>query len=264
MHPAADSRERPFQRVPPGKELKLRPVIVVRGPARTDQSQIVGAVAQVRPPVADPQPGFAALLIPDLHRKNLRVNLVQPGNDLAEVFFQVLRFERLLVRRLADGLASVLVQLRLRVERLHLAGPTDHEQPDDGFRFRFRRASGGRVRAGDAVLEQHRAEGEAGKPHADVGEERAAGRNRVRSRLMGHRKQFPEESATIMGGQVGAALSCSAISEQLDSPNRHQRPRRAERQGGGVLTRIPRLDNGEIESGRDTATFARSGCSRRK
>src|SRR5262249_11778204 len=80
-----------------------------------------------------------------------------------------------------EGLAGVLVQLGLGIEAFHLAGAADHEQPDDALglgdmmRVAVRRQPlGWLLGAGDAVLEEQRAERQAGKAHAGVSQKRTA------------------------------------------------------------------------------------------
>src|SRR5262249_31347309 len=53
MYPRADGRQRPLEGVPAGVELQLGAVVVVGGPQGTDHGNVVDAVADVRPPVAD-------------------------------------------------------------------------------------------------------------------------------------------------------------------------------------------------------------------
>ena len=69
MDPRADRRERPFERVPAGVELKLGPVVVVGRPHRADDGQVVGMAAQMRPPVAD------------LQRRSGRASCSRPAAD---------------------------------------------------------------------------------------------------------------------------------------------------------------------------------------
>ena len=68
VDPRADRGELPLEHMPAGVELQLGAVVVVGRPHRADHRDIVDAGAQVRPPVADLDPGLAALAIADLKR----------------------------------------------------------------------------------------------------------------------------------------------------------------------------------------------------
>ena len=70
VHPRADRRKIAIDAVPAGVKLKLRTVVAVVGPHRADDGQIVDAVADVRPPIADFDAAFAALAIADLQRQH--------------------------------------------------------------------------------------------------------------------------------------------------------------------------------------------------
>ncbi len=127
-----------------GVELELCAMVVVRRPHRTDDGEVVHALANVRPPVADLDPAPAPLRVSHLERVNLRLDLVLARDELAQVLLQEGRVDDLLVRRLVERLAGVLVQCRLGVEALDVARPADHEQPDDvlGLRREVRLAVG--------------------------------------------------------------------------------------------------------------------------
>src|SRR5262249_24575140 len=133
--PRANGRKRPFEHVPAGVELQLRAVVVVAGPERADDGDLVDAFGDVRPPVADLDARFAPLLETGLQRVELRLHLVLAGDDLADVFLEERGVERRLVRRLRDRLAGVLGQGGFRVEAFDVAGAADHEQPDYAFRL---------------------------------------------------------------------------------------------------------------------------------
>ena len=57
--PRADGREGPLADVPAGVQLELGPVVVVGRPQRADHGDVVGARADVLPPVADRQAALA-------------------------------------------------------------------------------------------------------------------------------------------------------------------------------------------------------------
>ena len=133
MDPRADRGKLPFEHVPAGVELELRAVIVVGGPHRADDGQVVGAVAEVRPPVADLEAALAALLKADLHAEQLvaDVAVVRRSARRSRRFFLTNgESSTSLVRRFGDRLAGVFVELRLGIEALHVAHAADHEDPD--------------------------------------------------------------------------------------------------------------------------------------
>src|SRR5262249_41242979 len=89
------------------------------------------------------------------------------------------------------------------VERLHLAGAANHEQPDDGLRFGFRRSVSNRsLPAGDAVFEQHRPQREPSESHTDVGEKRAAGRSQRSVEPVEHYVPPGGHGRTSCGGAI--------------------------------------------------------------
>ena len=75
VDPRADRGELPFEHVPAGVELQLGAVVVVGGPHRADDGEVVDAAAEVRPPVADLQPALPALLEADLQGIELVANV---------------------------------------------------------------------------------------------------------------------------------------------------------------------------------------------
>jgi hypothetical protein len=94
---------------------------------------------------------------------------------------EIIGVYRLFKGSVVDGLAGVLIQLRFGVEALDVADAAAQEYPDDGLglgrevRFAVGPAVGGIGAVGNAVAEEHSAEGEAGEAEAGVGEEGAAG-----------------------------------------------------------------------------------------
>src|SRR4051794_39387150 len=71
MHPRADGREMPVQNAPAGMKFKLRAVVVVRGPHRPDDGQVVHLSAEIWKPIGDLDAALAALLEADLQRIDL-------------------------------------------------------------------------------------------------------------------------------------------------------------------------------------------------
>ena len=177
IHPRANRRVRSFERMPAGVKLKLCSVIVVGRPHRPHDGQVVRALADVRPPIADLQPALAARPPANLHRVNVRMNFVQPSDDLAQILLDVRRIERRLVRRFLKRLSGPPVEFRLRIKRLHLAHAADQENPDDrlsllsSHRQPARRSPRIlRFRLRDAVAIEHGSQRQSGEAHADVGE----------------------------------------------------------------------------------------------
>src|SRR5437867_6196381 len=131
-----------------------------------------------RPPIADLDSALSPLPEADLHREQPRL---APARIPLDVLFEIRRDEGVLERGLPDRLSRVPVESRLRIEALDVARAADHEQPDHtlGLRGEVRLAVGRGPNlplpsARDAVAVEHRAEREAGEPHAAVGQERAA------------------------------------------------------------------------------------------
>ena len=75
MHPGANGREEAIKNVTTGMELQLSRVIVVAGPYRSNQCDVIDAIAQVRPPVGKFDATLAEFPISDLHGKNLAPQL---------------------------------------------------------------------------------------------------------------------------------------------------------------------------------------------
>src|SRR5262249_3716843 len=159
---------------------------------------------------------------------------------------------RLLERRLVNGLAGVLVQGRLGIERLQVADTAQHEEPDDALRLRLEmRLPVGRLPrlgADDAVLEQHGAEGEPGEAHADIGQ-----------------KGPPADSTTAVRGVCDVehgGVPQRIVTKSLWLNNTWIRLSRARWAGsvdGGVMTSALG-GNGVSFAG----SFTASACSRRK
>ncbi len=128
MNPRADRRKGPLQRMPAGMELKLGAVVIVGRPHRADHGDVVNAVADVGPPIADGNAGLTTLAVADLERIHLladvAIGIVR--HDDANVAGQGIG-QGVAVRGLGDGPAVQTVQLRLGIEAFHVAGAADHE-----------------------------------------------------------------------------------------------------------------------------------------
>jgi hypothetical protein len=171
----ADGREEALEDVPAGVELELGRVVVVGGPHRAHHRQAVHAAGQVRPPVADLDAALALLPEADLQRIQLAQQRPRRAGEVADVLAIIGRFDNRLAKgRGIDGLAGVPVEGRLGIEGLDVADAALHEQPHDALRPRDEVRLSRAVSAGDAVLVQHGAKGQAGETHADVGQESAA------------------------------------------------------------------------------------------
>ncbi len=180
VDPRADRGELAFEHVAAGVKLKLRAVVVVGGPHRADDRQVVGTAGQLGPPVADLQPAGAMLLKADLRGKQLVADVAIGivGYDDPQVLLDERRGEHVAVRRVADLLAGELGQCRLGVEAFQVAHTADEEDPDHalGARANVRDACGEAGRLGgrgaaDAVAREHFAQRQAGEAHAHVGQE---------------------------------------------------------------------------------------------
>jgi hypothetical protein len=107
---------------------------------------------------------------------------VIPLDELAQIPLQERRFEDRLVGTIGNRLPSVLRELWLRVEALHVAHAADEEDPDDvlGFRWADQLWLVNFISSQDAIAREHRAQGQAGEAHAQIGQERSSG-NGMRS-----------------------------------------------------------------------------------
>src|SRR5262245_1467800 len=172
--PRTDRRKCPLARMPAGVPGELSAVVVVIGPERADDSDIVGALADVPPPIRDHEP---ALPVTPVARVEAHEHVAIAVRRVAGDDVAALEFEHAAMRRVRNRLAGVAIQLRLDVEAFDVADAAAEEDPDDGLgaRREVRPAVRWRIiRAGDAVLEEHGAQRQAGETHAGVGEKRAA------------------------------------------------------------------------------------------
>src|SRR6266513_5505691 len=69
MHPGANGGVIPLEKLATSVKLQLRAMIVVGRPGRANKRDIVGALSQVRPPVADFDPALPTLAVADLQRQ---------------------------------------------------------------------------------------------------------------------------------------------------------------------------------------------------
>ena len=148
-----------------GLERELCAVVVVQRPERAHHSEVVGAGADIREPVAHLQPALPVLLVAGLERHDglaVAVGGVAPHN----IGIDPLGVQYGLVRGFFYGLARVLVELRLDIEALKVADPAAEEDPD--HRLGLRRLLRCR-RLCDTILEEKRAQSEPREAHPRVG-----------------------------------------------------------------------------------------------
>ena len=75
MNPGSDGWKEALKDMAARVKLQLRGVVVVGGPRRANDGQIVNAISHVREPVTDFDAALTALPIADLHGKKLRHHL---------------------------------------------------------------------------------------------------------------------------------------------------------------------------------------------
>src|SRR5262249_22117723 len=135
--------------------------------------------------------------------------------------------DRGLERRLVDRLAGVLVERRLRVERLQVADAAHEEQPDDPLRLRgeVRLAVGRGARPGgpdDAVAGEHRPEGEPGEAPRGVGEEGAAVHGeppyRIVTKSLWFRSTWTKSSRARRAGSADGGVTASPAGNGVSFP----------------------------------------------
>ena len=146
-------------------ELDLRAVIVVGGPHRADDRQVVHAAADVREEIAHGNAALAPRAKPRLQGEDrvslLAVGVVDDDDPHLPQFVGVLHA---LVGRGSDRLARVTVDLGLRVERLEVAEAAPHEEPDHIFRPRRQLGQPGPRQPGQLLGPQHAFESHRPKP----------------------------------------------------------------------------------------------------
>ena len=180
MHPGANRGVIPLEKLATGVKLQLRAMIVVGGPGRANECDIVGALGQVRPPVADFDAALPTLALADLQRQQSlhELPLFHRGVDMV---LNVRRVQHSSIRCLADGLSAIFAKSGLGVKTFHVTDTAQHEDPDDalGFRSEVRFA----IRAGpilhgsrprNAVVLQHCAQHQPGKTKTGISQKRSA------------------------------------------------------------------------------------------
>ena len=117
MNPRSQRGELAIEHVPARVKLRLCAVVVVGGVHRSDNRQIIGARSDVRDPIAHLDAGLPVFAVTNLQRVELvallAIGVVDDG-DAGEL--ELVGTLRVLVRRLADRLARVLVELGLGVK----------------------------------------------------------------------------------------------------------------------------------------------------
>ena len=130
MHPRAERRKIAVVLVPTRMELRLRTVVAVGGPHRTDDGEPIHISANVGKPITDLDAAFAVLAKTDLQRiKRFALIAIGVGND-QPLDGQFFRIEYVGEWRLGNRLAAILGEHRLRIEAFHVADAAVHEQPD--------------------------------------------------------------------------------------------------------------------------------------
>ena len=170
----------PLADVPAGVELELGAMVVVRSPERADDRDVVGTRADVLPPVADLEPALA--VFPEAGVQTHQDSATSMRRVARDNVFQLLRVEGVLVGCRVDRLARESSQLGLGVEALDVADATTEKDPDDGFGLG--RGCGNRCRspAKAEARTVHRPQGQAGKAHPRIRQERSTGHARAAPR----------------------------------------------------------------------------------
>ena len=160
IDPRTDRGKPAVEHVPPRMKLNLCAVVIVGGPNRSDEADVVDARADVWKPVTYFDAALAVFLETDLQRIELvallSIRIVHNNNAN---FFQSFRILHIIPFRFVDRFARKLVQHRLVVETLHMTHAATHEQPDDTFGFGCKmRFSIGRLPSASAkaISLQHR------------------------------------------------------------------------------------------------------------
>ena len=173
VHPATERRLHRIEHVAAGVELRLRSVVGIGRPHRSDDGDPVGVPRGVREEIADLH---AALPMPaetGLERiEDIALQAVGVGNGgaLKGEFRRVLDVG---IRSLGDRLAGMFCHLGLVVKAFKVADAAIHKQPDDALRLwgEVRSAVGGKPGSGgaDAVAGEHGTERQTGEAEAKVG-----------------------------------------------------------------------------------------------
>jgi hypothetical protein len=133
VNPGSDGGKEALEDMASRVKLQLRSMVVVGGPHRTDNRQIVNAISHVRPPVTDLDAALATLPVPHLRGEELRHQLSLARDEFHDILFGKRGIQNSLVRGILDGLPCVPLQHRLRIKRLDVAHTAQHEKPDDAL-----------------------------------------------------------------------------------------------------------------------------------
>src|SRR5262249_18746594 len=158
-------RKRPFAGMPAGMPGELGAVIVVIGPERANDGDIVGAFADVPPPIRDHEAALPVTPVARIEAHEYVAIAVRrvAGDDVA-----AFELQHAAMRRVRNRLPRVAVKFRLDVKALDVADAAAQEDPDDRLGARRKMWPTVRrrvIRAGDAILEEHGAERQPGKAH---------------------------------------------------------------------------------------------------
>jgi hypothetical protein len=178
MQPRPDRRQIAIEDVAAGVELQDGAVIVVGGPGRADERDLVHHLTHMREPVAHQGAGLRARAVPALHRVKRQLDLVLAGHERLQVLFHKRILERVLIRRFGKLLSRVLIQGRFGIERLDVADAAEHEEPDDplGLGLEVWLAIGRRPGIlGGYTARQQCAQHQAGKAERSIGQKDAPG-----------------------------------------------------------------------------------------
>jgi len=177
-------------------KLQLGGMVVVGGPHRADERDVVDPLPDMRPPVAQFQAALAALLETDLQGIQCWHQIARHAGEVPHVVAVEGRIEDgALVGRFVDRLAGVFIQRGLGIETLDMTRPAEHEVPDHALGLgRKQRLLAHAGLSGGSLPAQQGAEGEAGETHAAIGEELSAG---WAVGGIGHDRSFTFWAATI-------------------------------------------------------------------
>ena len=111
-----------------GMELHLSSMIVVSGPHRTNEGDVVSTGSDMRKPITDFDAGLPMFFVSCLQWVDrftiFAISIVHYNHPkILEVF----RVEDIGVRRIADGLSGKFIQRGFGVKALHMAYATAHE-----------------------------------------------------------------------------------------------------------------------------------------
>ena len=159
--PGAEARLRLVEPVAAGVDLVLGGVVVVGRPHVAYETELVDHARQLRPPVADLDAAAAAGGEADLHRIDDRIDVADIdllGRHRSKALPMERRVDRIVKRRLVVGLAGVVVERGLRIERLDVAVAPRQKHPDHRLGPRGGRRRQGRLPVTQQRLQRQRAE----------------------------------------------------------------------------------------------------------